>query len=167
MTIKMSVRYGKNVGSINEVALEDSIVAFFVKDEDDDLLGVRSFDFSELNDEQAHRVFLYGCNKLVTDRTSDKKIKLEKLAEMQEVFDLLVSGEWAKERTVGAIVVGVEVEALAQLKELTVPAAQKALAAYDKDTRKKILASEAVVKLAAEMREERKEQEVVSLDDMI
>lgn len=166
MSIKMAVRYGASPGSITEVPLDDHVVAFFVS-QDKEQIGVRSFDFAELDEEQAHRVFLYGCNKLVTDRTSDKKDKLEKLAEMQNVFDLLCSGEWSKERVVGAPVVSVEVEALAQLKELSVPQAQAALAAYDKEVRAKILGSEQVQQVAQEIRELRAATEVVSLDDML
>ena len=151
---------------ISEASVEATLVTFNVM-EGDKVLRHDAFDLDEIGYENQTRIKLYGLNKLLTDRTSDEKDKGTKLDKMREVFDLLVSGEWSKERVVGAIVVSVEVEALAQIKELSVPQAQAALAAYDKDVRAKILGSEAVQKVAQEIRELRAATEVVSLDDMI
>ena len=129
----------------------------------------RTFRFDDLPEDgdNKDKVSLYGLNKLLTDRTSDEKDKAAKLDKMSETFDLLCSGEWSKERVVGAPVVSVEVEALAQLKELSVPQAQAALAAYDKDVRAQILATKEVQKVAQEIRELRAATKVVSLDDMV
>ncbi|NGX46407.1 MAG: hypothetical protein K940chlam2_01597 [Chlamydiae bacterium] len=135
----------------------------------DEVLATRDYEFDMLPEtgENRDKVALYGLNKLLTDRTSDEKDKVAKLDKMSEVFDLLCSGEWSKERVVGAPVVSVEVEALAQIKELSVPQAQAALAAYDKDVRAQILGSAQVQKVAQEIRELRAATKVVSLDDMV
>lgn len=148
--------------------VENMVVVFSVHDEKQCLESKR-VSFADLPSEGdiADRVSLYGLNKLLTDRTSDQKDKLVKLDDMSEVMDLLVSGEWSKERVVGAPVTGPEVEALAQLKELTVPQTQAALAAYDKETRKAILANKEVVELAAKIRAVRKDAEVANFDDMV
>ncbi len=150
--------------------VEAMVTRFIVIDlATEQVLAERLFTFEDLPTEGdiADRVSLYGLNKLLTDRTSEEKDKATKLDKMVEVFDLLCSGEWSKERVVGAIVVSVDVEALAQIKELSVPQAQAALAAYDKEVRAKILGSEQVQKVAQEIRELRAATEVVSLDDMI
>ncbi len=150
--------------------VEGMIVTFGVfLDEAKVAIKELTFPWNEIptDGEIADRISLYGLNKLLTDRTSDEKDKVTKLAKMSEVFDLLLSGEWSKERVVGAPVVSVEVEALAQIKELSVPQAQAALAAYDKDVRAQILGSEAVQTVAQEIRELRAATEVVSLDDMV
>jgi len=134
------------------------------------LAGRHAFGFAEMPEANRHRIFLYGCNKLMTDRTSEKKDKLEKLNDMQEVFDLLMTGEWAKERQVGAVVVSCEVEALAQIQKLTIPEAQAALAQYDKGTRHKILGNAEVVELATHIKDARLKQSklaVKSLDELI
>ncbi len=167
MSIKLSVKYGEKATPISEVMPVDSLVRFSAKKADGGVVATFSFDFDSLPHENQQRVSLYGLNKLLTDRTSDEKDKLAKLDKMEQVFDLLCSGEWSKERVVGAIVVSVEVEALAQLKEISVPQAQAALAAYDKDVRAQILGSEAVQEAAAALRLLRSEMEVRSLDDMI
>lgn len=149
--------------------VEDMITSFVVRDDKDRDLDQANFRFDELPTEGdiADRVSLYGLNKLLTDRTSDEKDKGEKLDKMQGVFALLCTGEWSKERVVGAPVVSVEVEALAFLKEISVPAAQAALAAYNKDVRAKILGSEQVQKAARKLRDVRAEALTTSLEDMI
>ncbi len=167
MSNKMSVKYGEDAGLITEATTDTSVVVFIVKDDDGKEVGRMEVDGNELPADNQQRAYLYGINKLLTDRTSDIKDKREKLDQMNIVFELLVSGEWSKERVVGAIVVSVEVEALAQIKELSVPQAQAALAAYDKDVRAQILGSEAVQEAAAALRLLRSEMEVRSLDDMI
>ena len=166
MSNKMSVKYGSDADAITESALDD-IVVFIVKDDADKEIGRRSFDFDEMPDANRHRIFLYGANKLLTDRTSEDKNKLVKLANMSEVFALLMSGEWAKERVVGAIVCSPEVQALAQLQEMSIPDAQAALGQYDKEVRASILDRQDVQLLAKEIRESRKTTALKNLDDMI
>jgi hypothetical protein len=152
-----------------DYAVEDLLVMFKVVDEDDNdaVQASFSFDFDAVHTSLKDRVSLYGLNKLLTDRTSGEKDKLAKLDAMEGYFDMLIAGEWAKERVVGAPVVGVEVEALAEIKDITVPQAQAALAQYDKETRAKILGGDDVQAKAKEIRETRADAEVISLDDMI
>ncbi len=125
------------------------------------------FAAAEIHDSCKQKVALYGYSKLLQDRASDVEIGPAKLEAMRGVAAQLASGQWAKERKIGAIVTSPEVEALAALKEISVPAAQAALKAYPKEIRAQILASEAVVAKAAEIREAREGQEVTSLDDFV
>ena len=167
MSSKMSVRYGDNAKPISESNVETTAVQFLVKNDAGAILGRRGFDLGDLGDENQQRVSLYGLNKLLTDRTSDQKDKVAKLDEMQEVFDFLATGEWAKERTIGAVVVGAEVEALATMQKMSIPDTQAALAQYDKDVRKAILGREDVQEAAKKIRESRKDAPAKTLDDMI
>ncbi len=125
------------------------------------------FAAAEIHDSCKQKVALYGYSKLLQDRASDVEIGPAKLEAMRSVAAQLASGQWAKERKIGAIVTSPEVEALAALKEISVPAAQAALKAYPKEIRAQILASAAVVAKAAEIREAREGQEVTSLDDFV
>lgn len=125
------------------------------------------FAAQEIHESCKQKVALYGYSKLLQDRASDVEIGPAKLEAMRAVAAQLAAGQWAKERKIGAIVTSPEVEALAALKEISVPAAQAALKAYPKELRAQILASEAVVAKAAEIREAREGQEVVSLDDFV
>ena len=154
MSIKMRVFYETGDGSITDAAGENSTVVFKVFDDDKEV-GRLEIDGNDLPSENQHRAYLYGINKLLTDRTSDQKDKVVKLDEMQVVFDLLCSGEWAKERVVGAVIVSAEVEALAELMSLSIVDTQRSLAAYDKETRKKILANPKVVEAGKVLREKR------------
>ena len=148
-------------------AVEEMEVTFTVRDADDKPLKSRTFVMDEVHDSLTDRVSLYGLNKLLTDRTSEHKDKLAKLEAMQEVMARLKDGEWAKERAIGAPVVSANVEALARLKKISVPAAQKALAEYPKDTRDRILANPKVQELAEQIAAERKEAEAADLDDLL
>lgn len=147
---------------------EEMVVQFKVLSADDQIVDSTAFSFDELPEdgEIRDKVSLYGLNKLLTDRTSDEKNKRDKLLAMREVFDRLCGGEWAKERVVGAPVVSVFVEALAELKGISVPTAQKALSGYPKDTREKILANPKVTEIAERIKEEREESEEISLDEL-
>ena len=167
--MKMRVWYEKVKGAITDVVAGTTTVIFEVFDADDKSLKVGSFDMGELSAENQTRIALYGLNKLLTDRTSDDKDKLAKLANMQGVFDFLVTGEWAKERAVGAVIVSPEVEALAIMQEMSIPDTQAALAQYDKDVRKAILGREDVQEAAKVIRDSRKRKDaaVKTLDDLI
>ncbi len=162
--MKMRVWYDKVKGSITDLTEASSLVIFQTFDEDDAPHASFSFDYNDLPVVVQRQVSLYGLNKLLTDRTSGEKDKLAKLDAMEAYFDLLTEGEWAKERVVGAPVVGVEVEALAELEGISIPETQAALAQYDKETRKQILGSKEVQAKAAELREARKDATPKSLD---
>ena len=165
--MKMRVWYDKILGLITDVAETTSVVLFEVLRDDESSAAKGSFDLNDLDAVTRQRVALYGLNKLLTDRTSGEKDKLVKLDAMQDYFGLLKTGEWSKERVVGAPVVSTAVEALAELQNLTVPQVQAALAQYDKDDRKRILESEKVQAKAKELQEARDEQEVAKLDEYL
>lgn len=122
---------------------------------------------SEIHDSVKQQVALYGLSKLLQDRASDTKVGPEKIIAMQAVMTQLASGEWARERKVGAIVVSAEVEALSRMKQITVPQAQAALKLYPKEAREKILGHEKIVALATEIRAEREGAEAVDLAELL
>lgn len=132
-----------------------------------EVVSSETFKASDIHESCRPKVSLYGYSKLLQDRASDVEIGPAKLEAMRGVAAQLAAGQWAKERKIGAVVTSPEVEALAALKKISVPAAQAALKAYPKEIRAQILASEAVVAKAAEIREAREGQEVTSLDDMV
>ena len=151
------------------VSYSDSyeVVKFALIDENDHTVTTREYSVNDLPLDNSAHVHAYGLNKVLTDRTSGQKSKAAKLLEMDEVFELLKEGEWAKERVVGAIVVSPEVEALAAMQNMTIADTQTALAQYDKDTRKAILGREDVQRAAKAIRGGRKEAPIKTLDDMI
>lgn len=111
-------------------------------------------------------VSLYGLSKFLQDRASDSEAGPEKLATMDEYFALLCNGVWEKERQVGSPVVSPEVEAVARIKGISVPDAQRALKKYDAETKAKILGSEKVQTIAAQIRAERDNAQAVDLGDL-
>lgn len=144
-----------------------NVVSFAVLDDADELVIEENFTVSALPTDNSAHVHAYGLNKVLTDRTSDIKDKQAKLVAMAEVFELLKTGEWAKERVVGAPVVSCEVEALAQIMELSVPEAQASLAAYPKEQRAQILQNDKVVSIAEDLREARKRRQPIDLEGFI
>ena len=126
-----------------------------------------TFPASEIHDSCKQKVALYGYSKLLQDRASDVPVGPDKIPAMQAIAAQLAAGQWAKERKIGAIVVSCEVEALAQLKQLTVPAAQAALKSYPKEVRQQILAHPDIIAAAKVIFDGRQEQEVASLDDYV
>lgn len=128
---------------------------------DPSVVESQSFSANDVHPNLHKDVMLYGLSKLLQDRTSETSTGPGKLAAMKDVAALLASGEWEKERKVGAPVVRVEVEALAALKNVAVGDIQKALQRYTKEQREKILSSDAVVAKANEIRAAR---EATSVD---
>lgn len=116
-----------------------------------------------------NRIALYGLKKLLMDRTSQvKENPAAKLKAMAEVMARLEQGEWTAERQGGGLgIVSVEVEALAELKGISIPDAQAALKAYSEDQRKKILGSSRVQERAKAIKAKREGQEVEKLDDLL
>ena len=146
---------------------EMSVDVQIISRADDSIAAKESFAASDIHDSIKNQVALYGYSKLLQDRASDVPIGPEKLEAMKAVAAQLASGQWAKERKIGAVVTSPEVEALAQVKSISVPAAQAALKAYPKEVREQILAHPDIVKLGAEIRAAREDQEVTSLDDFV
>lgn len=126
-----------------------------------------SFALENVHESLQANVALYGLSKLLQDRTSQVDAGPSKLDAMGEVMALLEKGEWEKERTAGAPTVSAEVEALAEIKGVSVAVIQKAIRNYTAEQRTKILASPSVVARAATIKATREADTAsVSLDDL-
>lgn len=136
-----------------------------IERESGDVVETETFQARDVADSIKTNVALYGLSKLLQDRSSDTDSGPEKLDAMRDVFSMLKSGQWEKERKAGAPVVSAEVEALASLKKITVAQAQAALRKYTKEQRDKILGNPAIVAKAKEIRSARENVDV-NLDDM-
>lgn len=134
--------------------------------ETEEVIDSHSFAAADIHAELQPLTGLYGLSKLLQDRSSDVKTGPEKLAAMKAVAEQLTSGQWQKERKVGAPTVSAEVEALAQFKKISIPQAQAALRRYDKAAREQILGHADIVALAATIREARQDEEVADLSDL-
>jgi hypothetical protein len=134
--------------------------------ESDEVIDQHSFAASGIHDDLKQLTALYGLSKLLQDRSSDVKTGPEKLSAMKGVAEQLSSGQWQKERKVGAPTVSAEVEALAQFKAITIPQAQAALRRYDKAAREQILGHADIVALAKTIRDAREVEEVADLSDL-
>lgn len=155
-----------------ELNVEKAAVLATLREKNDsgefDTIDTREFGVREVAEKLMPNVTLYGLSKVLQDRTSDVKAGPDKLAAMDEVLARLAEGEWEKARVVGAPVVSAEVEALAELKGISIPDAQKALKKYSKEQKEQILANEKIVERAKEIRARRDAQEEdVSLDDLV
>lgn len=141
-----------------ELDTENNRVGITVrKREGDDFAIVESetFNVGDVHDDLQANVACYGLSKVLQDRTSDTKAGPDKLAAMREVMAQLAAGTWEKERAVGAPTVSPEVEALARIKNASIPDIQRALKKFTPEQREKVLSNEAVAKLADEIRAER------------
>ena len=125
-----------------------------------------SFSIEGIHDSLSPLVGLYGLSKLLQDRTSQIDAGPGKLDAMREVYALFEKGEWEKERVAGAPTVSAEVEALAEIKGISVAVAQKALREKTPEQRAKILAHPSVVAKAAEIKAARDGADAVDLDDL-
>lgn len=133
--------------------------------------GVFSLAAGDIHESLRPLVGLYGIKALLSDRTSDISFGTgatpeEKMAAWAEVAELLKAGTWERERKAGAPVVSAEVEALAELKSITVAEAQTALRKYDKATKEKILANPKIVERAKAIKEARAKAETLDLGDL-
>lgn len=133
--------------------------------------GVFSLGAAEIHENLRPLVGLYGIKALLSDRTSDVSFGTgatpeQKMEAWGEVAELLRSGVWERERKAGAPVVSAEVEALAQLKKITVAEAQTALRKYDKATKEKILANPQIVELAKQIKASRESAKDLDLGDL-
>ena len=162
----MAVRtnpYGLSVDlNVEDMAIEASVL----EKASGEVVDSHVFPVEEVHESLRPHTALYGYSKLLQDRSSDTKTGPDKLAAMKLVAEQLAAGQWQKERKVGAPTVSAEVEALAQLKQISIPKAQASLRAYDKEQREKILANPRIVELAAQIREARSQEEIESLDDL-
>lgn len=137
--------------------------------EKQEVLDSVEYSFNDV-DEKLHPVTsLYGLSKLLQDRCSEVPAGPEKIPAMREVHDQFKRGEYEKARVVGPSIVSVEVEALAELKGVSIPDAQAALKKYSKEQREAILGNPQIVARAEEIAKRRATTEgnVASLDDLI
>lgn len=132
---------------------------------------LRSFDFSELPEELDGKFMELGRKtKLANFAASAKSEGRDRLDMIDEGWAQLTEGVWEKEREGGGPTVSVEVEALAKIKDVSVASIQKALRAYDAETRKAILAKVAKTATAAAIRKAREEAKAdgdVDLSDQL
>lgn len=133
--------------------------------------GIFSLGAADIAESLRPMVALYGIKALLSDRTSDISFGTgatpeQKMEAWGEVAELLKAGTWERERKAGAPVVSAEVEALAQLKSISVAEAQTALRKYDKATKEKILANPKIAELAKQIKEARTKAETLDLGDL-
>ena len=152
--------------SLNTEAMQVSVSIVKGTGKDKSVIETKDFDLADVAETLQPDVSLYGLSKILQDRTSDVTDKREKLLAMSEVMERLSEGEWAKERVGGSPTVSPEVEALADIKGISIPQAQKSLKNYDPEKRKKILGNAKVVAKAATIKAARLEAKEVSLDDL-
>jgi len=122
-----------------------------------------------------HTLLLYGLNKALSDRTSeqaklvkDQQDPAPRIEAMDEVYNLFASNQWKADRSGGgASGVPVVVEAIAEVKGIDIPEAQRSWKATDEETREAIKANETVQAKMEEIRDRRKEQtETTDLSDL-
>lgn len=147
-------------------AVAMSIRVQIIKKEDDSVLESAEFPATSIAETLRGNVALYGYSKLLQDRTSEVEVGPGKIAAMQALAEQFAKGVWSAERKAGSPVVSAEVEALAQLKECTVPEMQSALKKYTAEVKEAIFKNPKVVELAATIRAGRKSAETINLDDL-
>lgn len=89
-------------------------------------------------------VFCYGGSKLLMDRTSQLSASAspqERAAGMAAVLAHLANGEWTAERKSTGPTVSAEVQALAEIKGVSVAAIQATLRTLDADRKARVLAN--------------------------
>jgi len=145
-----------------------SISATVRKREGEDFVDLESatFKLSDVAEELHPNIMLYGLKQVISDRCSQTETGPDKLAAMREVYSQLGAGQWKKDRVVGAPTVSAEVEALAQLKGISIPDAQRALKSYSPEQRDKILGNAKIKEIAQQIRAARETAPVTSLDDL-
>ncbi len=152
--------------NVEAMSVDFQIVKKETDTEKESVVGEKSFPVASVHQSLHKNVALYGYSKLLQDRSSDVPTGPEKITAMEEVAALLATGEWERERKVGAPIVRPEVEALAELKGCSVGDIQASLRNYDKANREKILANPKVVELAAQIKA-RREAGGVKLDELL
>lgn len=152
---------------------EDNMAASAIlkeKDENGDMQEVSRAQFDLSTIEQAglgRHVSLYGLSKVMQDRTSSTTSGPEKLEAMQEVFDSLAQGQWKKERSGGGGGgggVAPEVEAIAEVKDVSISQASKAWK-QQSDEQKEAIRTKLADKIQ-EVKDRRKQSGEVDLSDI-
>lgn len=155
--------------SFDESGVEDGVLSVTVRKrvgDDFEDMETETFKLEDVAQELLPNISLYGFKQILSDRCSQVDTGPDKLTAMREVMSLLAAGQWKKERVVGAPTVSAEVEALAQLKGISIPDAQRALKGYAPEQREKILGNPKIKELAAQIKAARQEAPTANLDDL-
>ena len=126
----------------------------------------QEFDVNEVHANHQDLIKVRGLKVPLEERTSDipggdieRKMKAR-----HEVFEQLKTENWAKARTGGGFGVRIEIEALANLKGITIAQARASLAKLDEATQEKILSGS---KVQAEVQALQAGEEIADLDDLL
>ena len=124
-----------------------------------------SLSWEDVSEENRPRLACFALKTILATRTSAENADV-KVAAMMEVAELLGSPRWDRERQGGSPTVSLLVEAVAAVKGISIPAAQKALAGYDKEAKKAIEGNPKVAAKMAKLRKLREESQEVDLGDL-
>lgn len=108
------------------------------------LLHSYTADLTTVAESLEDSVFCYGGSKLLMDRTSQLSASAspqERAAGMAAVLAHLANGEWTAERKSTGPTVSAEVQALAEIKSVSVAAIQATLRTLDAEQKSKVLAN--------------------------
>lgn len=127
-----------------------------------------SFSWDSVSEENRPKLACFALKTILATRTSAADPE-DKVIQMREVAKLLATEKWDKDRVGGSPTVSVLVEAIAKVKGISIPAAQKALARYDKDAKAAMEANPKVAKAMEEVKAARAEVEAdaVDMDDLL
>lgn len=140
-----------------------------VENGENELVDETIYDCTQLPESNQLKGLAYGISKLMAERTSEHSPGPDKMEEIQNVWEALLSGEWERERKKGGgPTVRIEVEALAALRGITVKQAQTLLKKYDKEQQENIFANDTVQAKVAELQAQIDDtDEDASFDDLI
>lgn len=133
----------------------------------------KTFDFNSLPEDMKTKIFAYGAQHLLRDRTSAIKDGNEKLSVAQTLFDRLSAGEWKAVRASsgGSSKTTLIVEAIARIKGIDTAAAREIIDGLPAENLKALRANGQVKKVIAEIKLERlnaaSNEAETSLDDLI
>lgn len=166
--LKMAVGYGLQLVGCGNATEQDTTVVYTVRNGAGNTVDSLVLDTDDLPDISRHRCMLMGANKKLVDGGSEIKDRLKKLADIRERWQLLIDGEWNKERTGGVFVASPIVEALAEMSDgLSIADVQIALAQYDDAKKQAILSNPDLVSRAKEIEQARKERDLTGALDAL
>lgn len=110
---------------------------------------------------------MYGLKQKLADTVSDVEDTDGKLEGMRAMFDRLMQGETSMERSSGSRQVAAWIEAVAELKGVSIAAVQATLKSYTEAQKKKLRESDKVKAKTAAIEEQRKNATSVDMDDLL
>ena len=153
-----------------EHGIDGSSVTWFDRATEKAVMTIQLGEIEPEHMDKARQFFTcYGMQKFLEDRTSGVKggVTAKVTARVALWEQICEHGHtFRAEGNRAGPTVSAEVEAIAEIKGISVSAAQKALAEYDEETRERIKSSETVQKVAERIKAERKEAEGVDLEDL-